>query len=366
MAWDEFLWYLYMDWEAFKKRFGRKGDKMKILTFILFLCVPAIIFSGCTGSCGVDKTKPEKIRIILDSDTNNEVDDQYAIAYMLFNGQVFDVEGITTNATRDGGDVKEHAKEARRVVELCGLKHQIKVYEGANGSFDAIKDHVDQSDFDGSEAVNFIISQAHVKSSQKLLLLPIGKLTNIALALKKDPSIASKVRILWVGSNYPELKEYNQDDDPASMSYVLETEADFEIALGRYHRLSGTDVVRVTPAEVKSIMPGKGPHIAKPVTGRHGQTFDNFGDYAVSLIENIWLDGTPPSRALYDMAGLAIAKNPAWARPTKIPCPKIEEGKWVDQPHNPRKIIIWEYFDKENIIKDFFNSMEHYIFPEPK
>jgi purine nucleosidase len=339
---------------------------MRTVTFILILCVPAIIFSGCTASSGINKIKQEKIRIILDSDTNNEIDDQYAIAYMLFNGQVFDVEGITTNATRDGGNIEEHTKEARRVVTLCSLQNQIKVYSGANGSFDAIKDHVDQSDFDGSEAVNFIISQAHAKSSQKLLLLPIGKLTNIALALKKDPSIASKVRIVWLGSNYPESGEYNEKDDLASVSYVLETEADFEIALARYHRLSGTDAVRVTPAEIKNIMPGKGPHIAKPIAGRHGQMFDNFGDYAVSLIENIWLDGTPPSRALYDMAGVAIIKNPAWARPTRIQCPKLEEGNWVDQPNNPRKIIIWEYFDKENILKDFFNSMENYIFPEPK
>jgi len=126
---------------------------MRTLTFILFLCVPAIIFSGCTGNSGANNTKPEKIRIILDTDTNNEIDDQYAIAYMLFNGPVFDVEGITSNATRDGGDAKEHAREARRVVELCSLKGQIKVYEGATGSFDAIKDHVNQNEFDGSEAV---------------------------------------------------------------------------------------------------------------------------------------------------------------------------------------------------------------------
>jgi purine nucleosidase len=339
---------------------------MKTLTFVLFFCVPAIIFSGCAGNSGVNKMKAEKVRVILDTDANNELDDQHAIAYMLFNGQVFDVEGITVNKTRNGGDINKHAEEAGRVVELCNLKNKMKVYKGASGSFDEIKDHVNQNDFDGSEAVNFIISQAHAKSGQKLLLLPVGKLTNIALALKKDPSIASKVRILWLGTDYPEPGEYNHTNDLGAVSYVLEAQVEFEIALVRHNKPSGTAAVRVTPDEMKSKMPGKGPHIAKPVTGRHGGLFNNFGDYSVSLFEHIRLDGTPPSRALYDMAAVAIAKNPAWATPNTIPCPKLEGGNWVDQPNNPRKIIIWENFDKENILKDFFNSMENYTFPETK
>jgi inosine-uridine nucleoside N-ribohydrolase len=310
--------------------------------------------------------KHEKIRVILDTDANNELDDQHAIAYMLFNGQVFDVEGITTNKTRSGGNIDEHTKEARRIVKLCNLHPQIKVYSGANGSFDEIKDHLNKSDFDGSEAVNFIINRANAVNVKKLVLLPVGKLTNIALALKKDPSIASKVRIVWLGSNYPEPGEYNQTNDLAALSYVLGAEVDFEMALVRGGKPSGTDAVRATPADIKNNMPGKGPHISNPVTGRHGQAFDNFGDYSVNLFEHIHLTGSPPSRALYDMAAVAIVKNPAWATPQKIPCPKLNKGNWVEQPNNPRKIIIWENFDKENILKDFFNSMENYILAEPK
>jgi purine nucleosidase len=46
---------------------------------------------------------------------------------------------------------------------------------------------------------------------QKLILLPVGKLTNIALALLKEPAIAAHVRIVWLGSNYPRPGEHNQD-----------------------------------------------------------------------------------------------------------------------------------------------------------
>ena len=43
--------------------------------------------------------------MIIDSDANNELDDQHAIAYALFNGDVFNVIGITVNDTRNGNGI---------------------------------------------------------------------------------------------------------------------------------------------------------------------------------------------------------------------------------------------------------------------
>ena len=56
------------------------------------------------------------IRVLLDTDANNEIDDQHAIAYMLLSGDAFVVEGLTVNRTDNGGDIEEQAKEAERVV----------------------------------------------------------------------------------------------------------------------------------------------------------------------------------------------------------------------------------------------------------
>ncbi|MBN2030977.1 nucleoside hydrolase [bacterium] len=325
---------------------------MKTSRWIISLIITVLIYSGCHHN-------PSKTRIILDTDANNELDDQHAIAYMLFNGNHFDVEGITVNSTRNGGDVDQHVKEAERVVRLCDLYPEIKIYRGTNGTFDEIKDHIHEPGFDGIDAVHFIIDRAHTESHSKLLLLPIGKLTNIALALLKDPSIISRIRILWLGSNYPDPGEYNQENDPSALSYILDLDVDFEIAIVRYGKPSGTDAVRATLPDIEEKMAGKGPRLLNPVTGRHGGAFTNFGDYSIDLFRNIDLYGDPPSRALYDMAAVAIAKNPLWATPTIIPAPKLENGTWIDQPENLRQITIWENFDKEKIIQDFFHCMEN-------
>ncbi len=329
---------------------------------LVVFCFIVIVLSGCAKeSSDIAKGTSQKIRVILDTDANNELDDQHAIAYMLFSGDVFDVEGITVNKTYYGGEVEKHLEEAERVVKLCGLSSQVKVYKGASGSFDEIKDFIDEPDFDGFEAVNFLIARAKTKSAGKLVLLPVGKLTNIALALEKDPSIVSQVRIFWLGSNYPEPGEYNQDNDHSALNYILETVNDFEIAVVRYGKPSGTDAVRVTLTDIKNNMPGKGPHISVPVVGRHGKKFINFGDYSINLFENIELHGNPPSRALYDMAAVAIVKNASWATPYKIPSPTLVNGKWINRPENSKKIIIWENFNKEKILQDFYHCMEKYV-----
>lgn len=304
--------------------------------------------------------KSQPIRVILDTDANNEVDDQHAIAYLLFNGGAFDVEGITVNRTENGGDVRQHFAEAVRVVELCGLGSRIKVFRGADGSFEEIRRAISSPEFDGSEAVDFIIERARVESDRPLVLLPVGKLTNIALALEKAPDIASNVRIVWLGSNYPDPGEYNQDNDEGALNYILDSGAAFEIALVRYGKPSGTDAVRASLEEIREIMPGKGPQVSPAVEGRHRGRFSNFGDYSVSLFENIELHGNPPSRALFDMAAVAIVKNPAWAQAVKIPAPILNDGKWVERPENPRRITLWENFDRDAIMRDFYRTMEHY------
>jgi hypothetical protein len=103
-------------------------------------------------------------------------------------------------------------------------------------------------------------------------------------------------------------------------------------------------------------MPGLGPHISNPITGRHGGEFYCFGDYSVNLFDHIDYHGDPPSRSLFDMAAVAIVKNPSWAESKSIAAPIFISNQWKDQPINSRKIIIWENFNKEAIIGDFISS----------
>lgn len=331
-----------------------------LLAALLILMGMTVLLTSCQK-----QSDSGKHRILLDTDANNELDDQHAMAYLFFNGDVFDVVGLTVNTTKNGGNIEEHYQEAKRVMELCNVYESMPLFKGADASFEDIRPNLDKPNFDGAEAVNFIIEEAHKEAEEKLILLPVGKLTNIALALEKDPSIASKVRIVWLGSNYPYAGEYNQNNDEASLNYILNVDVPFEIVLVRGGKLTGTAAVSSNRAEINSIMPGKGPLANKSVIGRHGNSFDRFGDYSVSLYNNIQTYDEAGTRPLFDMAAVAIVKDPTWAEKKVIPAPLLVNGEWEERPDNSRKVIIWENFNKEAIMGDFFDSMENYVLVTP-
>jgi len=302
-----------------------------------------------------------KIKVIFDTDANNELDDQFAIAYMLFNGNVFDVKCITVNATRNDKSVQGHYDEAERIMQLCNLKGATPLLKGAEGNFAEISENFNPEEYDGKDGVDFILKET--KKEDSVIVVAVGKLTNIALALKKDPSFAERTRIVWLGSNYPEPGEYNQDNDTIAMNYVLNSKIPFEMVTVRYGKPSGTDAVAVTKTEVEEKMAGLGPKATEPITGRHGGTFDTFGNYAVNLFEHIFdhmgTDQVTPSRPLFDMVALAVMKNNNWGKTKSIPCPIFVNGQWVERPGNPREILLWENFDRDAIIADFYKTLQN-------
>lgn len=334
----------------------------KWIILIIFIFIHFSLFSCNSNANKIQQNKnsaetQQKMRILFDTDTNNEIDDQHALAYLLFNREIFNVEGVTVNSTKEPDVALDYA-EAKRVMKLCKAYEEIPLKEGVNGTFREIQDQVDNPDFEGSSAVNFIVEEAMTEKENELILLAVGKLTNIALALKKEPKIASRARLVWLGSNYPEPGEHNQNADTTAMNYVLNSDIPFEMVTVRYDKPSGTSAVTVTKAQILNRMPQKGPQIPEPIEGRHGGLFNNFGDYSVNLFENYSMGGDPPSRPLYDMAAVAIVKDPSWAESKEIPAPILMDNEWVERPDNERKITIWENFHVYAIMNDFFKTME--------
>jgi hypothetical protein len=313
--------------------------------------VSAVLIADCT----ILERPAQKIRVIFDTDANNELDDQHALAYLLFNQDVFKIEAITINTTSSGGNIDKQYEEAKRVLQLCNAD-TLPVLKGADLSFWQIQPMLDSASHDGKDAIDVIIRESLKESAERLTIIAVGKLSNIALAVAKNPSIRDRFRLVWLGSNYPEPGEHNQNNDTIAMNYLLNTSVDFEMATVRYGKPSGTSAVTITKEEINRVMPGLGPHIASPVTGRHGGEFYCFGDYSINLFAHIDYHGDPPSRSLFDLAAVAIVKNSAWAQVREHPAPIYVNGNWIERPGNHHKIKIWENFKRKEIINDFVSS----------
>lgn len=44
----------------------------------------------------------------------------------------------------------------------------------------------------------------------------------------------------------------------------------------------------------------------------------------------------------------------------------LHNNAWVDRPSNPRKIKVWENFKRAQIMKDFYQTMEHFVLAATK
>ncbi len=297
-----------------------------------------ILISACQQTQKL--VEQTRIKILIDSDANNELDDQHALAYAFLNTEVFDVVGVTVYNTRNGDGIQGQYDEALRVIQLFHLENKTPFLKGADKSYAQIVPFISDSVFDGKPAVDFIIQEALKMTDEKLVLVPVGKLTNIALSIKKKPEIANKIRVVLLGSNNPGPGEYNLDNDTTSVNPVIESGVPFEMVTVRYGEPSGTAAVTVTREDVSKFLTGKGLKSEIAVTGRHGGTFNCFGNYSANLFEHAEMHGKPPSRALFDMAAVAIIKNQKWAKKKIVTAPRLQGINWLEQPDSQHKIVV--------------------------
>ncbi len=293
-----------------------------------------------------------RIPILIDTDANNELDDQHAMAYACFNRDVFDIVGVTVNNTPRGDGIVGQYAEAERVLKLCNCIDEIPLKSGVEGNLTDVLSDLDNPMHDGHAAVDFIVEQARNRQTEKLVVIAIGKLTNVALALAKDPTIVDCTRLVWLGSNYPYSGEYNLWSDPDSVNSVIDSGVEFEIVVVRYKETTGATAVAIDGREITTQMQGQGPRVP-PVEGRHSGQFETFGDYSISLFENVGLSLRP----LFDVVAVAVVKEPLWGNFEMIPAPRLKGVEWEQQSATDHKIGLWSQFNRDAIIEDFIRSV---------
>ena len=154
-----------------------------------------------------------KINVILDTDTYNECDDQFALAYLLKSQDKFNVEAITIAPFQnhwipsDDSGIELSYEEAKKVCELSGIKSDNLIFKGAT-------DYIKNGYSKRNDAVNKIIEIA--LKNEKTYILGIGAITNIALAISYEPQIIDKIEVIWLGGhtllNKNNLNEANFKD----------------------------------------------------------------------------------------------------------------------------------------------------------
>ena len=186
-------------------------------------------------------------RIPLLSDTDPGVDDALALL-MAFNHPGHEVVGLTVAAGNVG--LRHPVANALKLVELCD--GQVPVHAGAatplvHPAVDAAAVHGKDGfgdvgytpatlQADAEHAALAILRQSHAHAG-KLLLVALGPWTNLALALRLDPTLPQRIKRLVVmggavtaRGNITPAAEFNIAFDPEAAHIVFEAFPNLDLA----------------------------------------------------------------------------------------------------------------------------------------
>jgi purine nucleosidase len=244
---------------------------------VLLFCAAFLLLIGAHTSAGAPPAGSAPQKVIIDSDPGT--DDVLAILLAL-NSPELDVKGISIvagNVTAEMG-----FDNALRVLSLAGrcdipiakgAVHPLlqglatgSYFNGANGLGGA-ETPPSKCQGDNRFGPDLIIDLIH-KYPHELILIPIGPLTNIALAVRKDPSIVPLVNgvVLMGGSisggNVNGAAEYNIYQDPEAASIVFN--AGWPLTMVGLD-VTGKAAILVADAKKLEAQPGPIAHLAATI-----------------------------------------------------------------------------------------------------
>ena len=174
----------------------------------------------------------EKIDVVLDTDAYNEIDDQFAISYLLRSNDKLNTVAIYAAPFFNGrstGPKDGMEKSYQEILKLLDLAEECKkkdiVFKGSERYLPSETEPV------FSPASEDLCRRAQAYTNERpLYVVSIGAITNIASALLIDPSISEKIVVVWLGGHahhLPPEAEFNMSQDVAAARVIMESGVPF-------------------------------------------------------------------------------------------------------------------------------------------
>lgn len=290
-----------------------------------------------------------KKKVILDTDMFNEIDDQFALTYLIKSLDVFDLEAITiapfsksgySNAiTIEEGTEKSYEVTLDILNMLNKAKYKDIVYKGATKYFKDSKE--------SNQAVEKIIEIAN--KNDKTVILAIGAITNVALAIEKAPEIINKIKVVWLGGNTfltKDNSEFNFRQDIPAVQKVFDSKVELVVIPCR----NVASNLSTTIYEIK--------HYLNKDTELNKYLCDIFLKCKKSYMKEP-KDEIGSSKTLWDLSAIAYEINSDWFKSEIISCPNILDNGLYEQTTNRHNVIFVNDLYRNKIYQDFFIKMEN-------
>jgi len=275
--------------------------------------------------------KSDRIKkAVLDTDAFNEIDDQFAIVYSYFSEKI-DLQAIyaapffNDNSISYEDGMEKSYDEILRVLDCCGSNISVPVFKGSRTTVTNNNGKAVESD-----AADHLIKLAH-ESDEIVYVMAIGAITNVASAIMKDPSIISKLCVIWLAAkqtHFPDVDEFNLSQDYKAGQIVLNSGVPLLLC-------PALNVVCALGATIDLVRDLKGHNPA--------------AEYVYELGEGYFKGAGEPSdwwRVLWDIAAPAILDNPDCAEVEIVTAPVFTDDKTYAFDSTRHKIMMLDRIDR--------------------
>jgi len=314
-----------------------------------------------SNSARLEKLQPQngKVRIVIDTDTYNEIDDQFAVVHALLSPEKLSVEGIyaapffNQRSISPGNGMELSYDEILRLLDRLDMPSEGLVHRGSSG-FLADYDHPFASD-----AVNDLIERA-MSSGEPLFVVAIGALTNIASAILIEPKIIEKIILVWLGGNalhWPHTNEFNLLGDVLASRLIFNC----GVPLVLIPCAGVTTHLRTTVSEIERFVEGQGA----------------IGDYLAETFKAYNDDHFGWSKEIWDVVAIAYMINSDWIPSVITSSPMIAQQPPAIEPgqdpypwekyqltwsfdHSRHPIRCAYYVERDPVFRDLFTKLERF------
>jgi len=297
-----------------------------------------------------------RVRAVLDTDTYNEIDDQFAIVYAMLAAERIDLQAIyaapfhNERSTGPGDGMERSYEEIERVLDRLGKRPAGGVHRGSTRwleslelpvDSDATRDLIDRALAPSSISSPSRIGRGGVGSDEPLYVVAIGAITNVASALLIEPEIANRIVVVWLGghpSTWHTTSEFNLRQDIVAARVILD---------------SGVPFVRVPCVNVTEHLITTLPEMERFVKGRGA-----IGDYLYHIFEAYRPDHFARSKQIWDIGPIAWLIDPSWVPSAIVQSPILTPD--LTWSHDPRRHLMREAIgvNRDAILGDLFRRIE--------
>ena len=288
----------------------------------------------------------KKLRVIHDGDYSAEIDDQYALLYLLgcphieLLGTCAEAYYEPSTGASDTAEVMEWSyRELARVYDALHIdREKIPMLRGASSQ---ITNNPGNAPSD-SPAVRYIIERA-LDEDDLLFVVSTGPCTSAVSAWLLEPRIRDRLCVVWLGSDCPErtgvpFYECNMFADPAASRMLL----DLDIPLILLPCApDGSVKIHLTHRELGRLSgDSDGAVFFRKTLARLGCETDE------DLLDN-W------DNVMCDLAGPAVLSVPDAMELCEIPAPIFGEDRMLARDPARRRILCGTHPDSDRIAEDF-------------